>query len=163
MPLFAFANAGVELARGSGSVTLAVVLGLVIGKPLGITAAAAVAVRLRHGGLPHRVSWMPSMVAWLGGIGFTMSLFIATLAFAATERLNPAKTGILIASLIAGTIGSVLVNRGSRASSRVADSPASRIATSTCSAIHTNGMVRAHASNRSRDHAPPCIHTTLRP
>lgn len=116
MPLFAFSNAGVSLTGSSGgSVTLAVILGLVIGKPLGITAAALAAVRLRLASLPDGVTWMALHgCAWLGGIGFTMSLFIATLAFDGTTLLDSAKVGILSASILAGVIGGVIVRRGSR-------------------------------------------------
>ena len=99
MPLFAFSNAGVGLSGSSGgSVTLAVILGLAIGKPLGITGAALAAVRLRLAALPDGVSWTALHgCAWLGGIGFTMSLFIATLAFGGTPLLDSAKVGILAA------------------------------------------------------------------
>ena len=74
MPLFAFSNAGVGLSGSSGgSVTLAVILGLAVGKPLGITGAALAAVRLRLAALPEGVSWTALHgCAWLGGIGFTM-------------------------------------------------------------------------------------------
>src|SRR5204863_9295029 len=76
MPLFAFSNAGVDLSGWSGGrMTLAVILGLAVGKPLGITGAALAAVRLRLAALPDGVSWTALHgCAWLGGIGFTMSL-----------------------------------------------------------------------------------------
>jgi NhaA family Na+:H+ antiporter len=114
MPLFAFSNAGVEL-RGlsGGGVTLAVILGLAIGKPLGITTAAWAAVRLRLASLPDGVNWTALHgCAWLGGIGFTMSLFIATLAFEGTTLLDSAKVGILAGSILAGVVGGILVLRG---------------------------------------------------
>lgn len=97
MPLFPFSNAGVSLYGSSmDAVTLAVVLGLAVGKPLGITGAAPAAVRLRLAALPEGVSWTALHgCAWLGGIGFTMSLFIATLAFQGTNLLDSAKIGIL--------------------------------------------------------------------
>jgi NhaA family Na+:H+ antiporter len=116
MPLFAFSNAGVGL-NGSfgGGVTVAVILGLAIGKPLGITAAALAAVRMRLASLPSGVSWTAVHgAAWLGGIGFTMSLFIATLAFGGTTLLDGAKVGILSGSVAAGTVGAVVVRRGTR-------------------------------------------------
>ena len=88
------------------------ILGLAVGKPLGITAAALAAVRLRLASLPDGVSWTALHgCAWLGGIGFTMSLFIATLAFGNTPLLEAAKVGILAASVLAGTIGAILVRR----------------------------------------------------
>ena len=116
MPLFAFSNAGVGLSGSSaGRVTLAVVLGLVVGKPLGITAAALGAVRLRIAALPEGVSWTALHgCAWLGGIGFTMSLFIATLAFEGTTLLDSAKVGILGGSILAGIVGAIVVRLGTR-------------------------------------------------
>ena len=116
MPLFAFSNAGVGLSGSpAGRVTLAVVLGLVIGKPLGITAAALGAVRLRIAALPEGVSWTALHgCAWLGGIGFTMSLFIATLAFQGTNVLDSAKVGILSGSVLAGVVGAVVLRVSTR-------------------------------------------------
>lgn len=110
MPLFAFSNAGVGLHGSPGSrVTLAVILGLAIGKPIGITAAALAAVRLRLAALPEGVSWTALHgCAWLGGIGFTMSLFIATLAFQGTPLLDSAKVGILAGSILAGIVGAIV-------------------------------------------------------
>jgi NhaA family Na+:H+ antiporter len=113
MPLFAFSNAGVGL-NGSmeGRVTLAVILGLAVGKPLGITGAALAAVRLRLASLPEGVGWTALHgCAWLGGIGFTMSLFIATLAFDGTTLLDSAKAGILGASIMAGIMGAIVLRR----------------------------------------------------
>lgn len=110
MPLFALANAGVALAGanlGTGrSVTLGVAAGLVLGKPLGILGAAWVAVRVGWATLPNQVSWrMLHGAAWLGGIGFTMALFIAGLAFGSTPLHDAAKVGILMASALAGFAG----------------------------------------------------------
>jgi NhaA family Na+:H+ antiporter len=116
MPLFAFSNAGVSL-DGSlrGGVTLAVILGLVVGKPLGITGATLAAVRLRLATLPNGVNWTALHgCAWLGGIGFTMSLFIATLAFQGTNLLDSAKVGILGGSMLAGAVGAIVVRIGTR-------------------------------------------------
>jgi NhaA family Na+:H+ antiporter len=116
MPLFAFSNAGVALTGSSdGNVTLAVILGLAVGKPLGITGAALAAVRLRLAALPEGVSWtLLHGCAWLGGIGFTMSLFIATLAFEGTTWLDSAKVGILAGSILSGVVGAIIVRRGTR-------------------------------------------------
>ena len=128
MPLFALSNAGVAL-NGSpgGRVTLAVILGLALGKPLGISAAALAAVRLRLASLPAGVSWTTLHgCAWLGGIGFTMSLFIATLAFEGTPLLDSAKFGILGGSILAGTVGTIVLRLGTRASQR-GDGVATRI------------------------------------
>jgi len=114
MPVFAFSNAGVGLYGSlGGGVPLAVILGLAIGKPLGITGAALAAVRLRLASLPDGVSWTALHgCACLAGIGFTMSLFIATLAFDGTTLLDAAKFGILAGSLLAGLVGAVVVRRG---------------------------------------------------
>lgn len=115
IPLFALANAGVGLggnlaAAFSNPVTLGVLLGLVIGKPLGITLFAWGAVRSGLAALPERVSWRALHgVSWLGGIGFTMSLFIGHLAFGPSVLLDDAKIGILTASLLAGIVGWLLL------------------------------------------------------
>jgi NhaA family Na+:H+ antiporter len=124
MPLFAFSNAGVALQGLSiDQVTIAVVLGLAVGKPLGITAASLVAVRSRLAALPAGVNWTALHgCGWFGGIGFTMSLFIATLAFEGTSLLDSAKVGILTASALAGLVGSIVVRAGLR-SRRRTDAP----------------------------------------
>jgi NhaA family Na+:H+ antiporter len=116
MPLFAFSNAGVTLnASALGHVTLATALGLALGKPLGITGAAMAAVKMRIAALPEGMNWMALHgCAWLGGIGFTMSLFIASLAFGGTGLLDSAKVGILGGSLFAGLLGAVVVHRSVR-------------------------------------------------
>jgi NhaA family Na+:H+ antiporter len=112
MPAFALANAGVVLSGEIGGhltdpITLGVALGLLLGKPLGIMLASWFAVRIGWAGLPEGVSWnCIHGAAWLGGIGFTMSLFIGALAFADQELLARAKFGILVGSLIAGLVGS---------------------------------------------------------
>jgi NhaA family Na+:H+ antiporter len=118
MPLFAFANAGVSLTGSSGGrVTLAVILGLAVGKPVGITGAALAAVRLRLAALPEGVSWTALHgCAWLGGIGFTMSLFIATLAFQGTKLFDSATVGILGGSIFAGIVGAIILRLDARSS-----------------------------------------------
>lgn len=121
MPLFALANAGVPLGLrqlGGGdstAVALGVAFGLLVGKPLGITLLAWAAVRLGAASLPQAVTWRSIAGAGLlGGIGFTMALFIAGLAFTGEPGLLvAAKLGILGASLIAGLTGWLLL-RGSR-------------------------------------------------
>jgi NhaA family Na+:H+ antiporter len=97
-------------------VTLGTALGLVIGKPLGIIGFSWLAIRLGVGALPRGATWASlSAVAVLGGIGFTMALFIAGLAFASGgpngELLAAAKLGILVASAVAGVVGSALLAR----------------------------------------------------
>lgn len=120
MPLFALANAGVRFSGDASpnfgdTVTTGVILGLVIGKPLGITLFAWLAVRFNLASLPKDVSWRQLHgVAWLGGIGFTMSLFITNLAFQDAQMIADAKLGILLGSLAAGLVGSVLLFQASR-------------------------------------------------
>lgn len=115
IPLFALANAGVTLSGGLGEavahpVTLGVVLGLVIGKPLGITLFSWLAVRARVAELPAGVTWRAvHAVSWLGGIGFTMSLFIAGLAFPDGSLVDESKMGIFAASIAAGLGGWILL------------------------------------------------------
>ena len=116
MPLFAFSNAGVTLTGLSvDHVTLGVVLGLVIGKPLGIMGAAFAGVRSRVAALPEGVTWTKTLgCGFLGGIGFTMSLFIAMLAFAGSPFLDSAKVGILVASACAGVTGAIVTRMAQR-------------------------------------------------
>jgi NhaA family Na+:H+ antiporter len=117
MPLFALVNAGVPLSGDLGKlfvqpVTLGVIIGLMLGKPLGVLIAAWLAVRLGPASLPANVSWQHIHGAgWLAGIGFTMSLFMAGLSFSDDAQLTEAKLGILAASLCAGVIGSVILAR----------------------------------------------------
>jgi NhaA family Na+:H+ antiporter len=120
MPLFALANAGVPFGGGvadvlASPVALGVILGLVVGKPVGITVFAWLAVRLGVASPPAAGSWAAlHAVSWLGGIGFTMSLFIAALAFSTPETaplLTAAKIGILLASALAGVIGYTICRR----------------------------------------------------
>lgn len=111
MPLFALANAGIAFKEYfpfmlSHTVPMGIMVGLLIGKQVGITFFTWLAVRLGLGKLPEGVTWRQIYgVGWLGGIGFTMSIFITNLAFQDTEIVTGAKAGILVASLIAGFIG----------------------------------------------------------
>lgn len=114
VPVFAFANAGVTI-RGNlidaltDSVSVGILLGLVLGKPLGIMLFSWIAVKTRIADLPFGVTWRSLFAtSWLAGIGFTMSLFIATAAFD-DVLLSTAKIGILVASAVAALVGSVLV------------------------------------------------------
>jgi NhaA family Na+:H+ antiporter len=127
MPIFALANAGVTFAGGGGAggsaITLGIVLGLVLGKPIGITLFSWLAVRSRIADLPLGASWLQVVgIGALCGIGFTMSLFIAGLAFDDAGLLNAAKMGILGASVVA-TIGGALVLLGRRTTDPVALDP----------------------------------------
>jgi Na+:H+ antiporter, NhaA family len=116
MPLFALANSGLDLrSAGPGHlvdpVALGVGLGLVVGKPLGIVAATALAVRLGLAALPDRADWWSlTGVGIIGGIGFTVALFIAALAYPGMpELLDQAKLGILVGSALAGVAGTLLL------------------------------------------------------
>jgi NhaA family Na+:H+ antiporter len=111
MPMFALANAGVNLAAthpsgGGATVLIGVVVGLVVGKPVGIVTVSWLAVRSGLAALPSGVRWSGVLVVGLvAGIGFTMALFIATLAFPPGPLIEVAKLGILMASVVAGAIG----------------------------------------------------------
>ncbi len=115
LPVFALANAGVELgAIGevfTAPVGLGIIAGLVVGKPIGILLASWIAVRLGLGRLPERTSWtMVLGLGAVGGIGFTVSIFIAGLSFPGAELLTEeAKIAILLASLLAAIVGVVLL------------------------------------------------------
>jgi len=117
MPLFAFANAGVGILGNiqpaiRHPASIGVALGLFIGKPVGIWMFAWLSVKTRLAMLPSELSWRNILGAGcLCGIGFTMALFIATLAFGEGALLNMSKIGILGASLLAGICGSQLLLR----------------------------------------------------
>ena len=116
VPVFALANAGVDFrtadigdALGS-SLTLGIILGLVAGKFVGIVGVSYLAVRFGLTELPDGIGWRHiGGASFLGGIGFTMALFIAGLAFDDPMMLDRAKIGILIASLIAGVVGYIVL------------------------------------------------------
>jgi NhaA family Na+:H+ antiporter len=117
MPLFALANAGVSMA-GVGDVlmdrvAIGVLAGLLIGKPAGVMLFSWLSVRFGVADLPAAVTWRDLHgAAWLAGIGFTMSLFVGSLAFGEGEMLAAAKVGILAGSILAGVTGwRVLVRR----------------------------------------------------
>jgi NhaA family Na+:H+ antiporter len=118
MPIFALANAGVRLSGDVGAalldpVALGIILGLFIGKQIGIAASCWLVVRAGLASLPSRATSRHMYgVALLCGIGFTMSLFIATLAFGSSDRLEAAKIGILAGSLLSGVAGYLVLARG---------------------------------------------------
>lgn len=121
VPIFAFANAGIYLLNMNPSslfegIGLAIILGLVIGKFVGIFTFSWLTVKFRLAPMPAHSTWREmASVAMLGGIGFTVSLFIATISFgndpAQAELLNEAKLGIVTGSLIAGIIGFLWLQR----------------------------------------------------
>ncbi len=115
MPLFAFANAGVPLAELSLAglvkpLTLAVLLGLFVGKQVGVFGAAWGAIRLGLAKPPEGATMIQLYgVSLLAGIGFTMSLFIGTLAFSDPEYQNAVRTGVLLGSLLSGVTGATVL------------------------------------------------------
>jgi len=129
MPLFALSNAGVELPADlagalTSSVTAGVALGLLLGKPLGILGICWVFVKFGWARLGPSMSWGHLLGAgFLAGVGFTMSLFVNELAFSSPELRQEAKLGILIASVLAGTLGYVLLRRIPAAATPLDDEP----------------------------------------
>ena len=137
MPIFAIANAGVEIPGLSylnffqyspeiGSVGLGIYFGLLLGKPIGITIASWIAIKLKVGEMPSNASWkMLFAVACLGGIGFTMSIFVDTLSFGdqlpevMMHLRNLGKIAILAASLSAGILGSLLISLFSKKNNNI--------------------------------------------
>jgi Na+:H+ antiporter, NhaA family len=119
MPLFAFSNAGVSIDFSLVSqhfmVVLGVVLGLVIGKPVGIVGFVYIANKLKLIHKPDNLSWYEIIaVGFLGGIGFTMSIFITHLAFLDETLIDAVKLGVFVASFIAAVIGVLLIKLASR-------------------------------------------------
>lgn len=116
VPLFALANAGVAIPADVGAflrepAVVATALGLLIGKPLGIFGVAWLSVKAGVAALPDGADWPRVFgVATLGGIGFTMSLFVAMLAFGTGPQLGAATIGVLIGSLISGIVGAALLS-----------------------------------------------------
>lgn len=122
LPLFAFANAGIDLSRMDvgtlfSGVSLAVMLGLVVGKFVGVFSFSWLAVRLRIVSLPAETSWKVfASVCMICGIGFTVSMFIAELSYAGIDAsygflLNQAKLGVLCGSLISALLGCALLHK----------------------------------------------------
>jgi NhaA family Na+:H+ antiporter len=114
MPLFAFSNAGVMLNFGAVSehlmIVLGVVFGLILGKPIGILGFTYLAAKFNIITKPDDLGWDEIIaVGFLGGIGFTMSIFITQLAFLDETMIDAVKLGIFIASFIAGVIGVILI------------------------------------------------------
>jgi NhaA family Na+:H+ antiporter len=116
MPLFALTNAGVVF-KASGiddifrNLSGTIELSLILGKVVGIFLFTWLSVKLGIGVLPPKIRWVHILgLGFLGGMGFTMSLFISNLAFTGPLLLNPAKIGILTGSLIAGILGYILLN-----------------------------------------------------
>ena len=123
LPLFAFANAGIPLAGFSlatvmQSVPLGITAGLVLGKPIGIVAAVVAGVAVGAAKLPEQATWLHVVgVACLAGIGFTMSLFIGTLAFNSPEQIDAVRVGVIAGSVLSSLFGLSVLWLGSRNSS----------------------------------------------
>ncbi len=120
LPLFAFANAGIPLAGLSmdslaAPLPLGITLGLIAGKPLGIALAVFACVSLGLAKLPERATW-PHMigVGCLAGIGFTMSLFIGTLAFDTSAQIDAVRLGVIAGSVVSTLLGLMILWLGSR-------------------------------------------------
>ena len=115
IPLFALANTAIILPTNSletlsSTLSLGIMAGLVIGKPLGITIACYLCIKKSKGNLPSDASWKMFISAnFLAGIGFTMSIFIATLAFSSSLLQDQAKVAVLCASLVAAILGSLFL------------------------------------------------------
>jgi len=120
LPLFALANAGIHLQGDLikvllNPISLGIGIGLVFGKFVGIVAISRLLVAFKLAKLPDRVTWNHIYgVAFLGGIGFTISLFINELAFTNEDFIYTAKVGILFSSLVAGIIGSIILMKNSK-------------------------------------------------
>ena len=117
LPLFALANSGLNMdgLNISGAmahpVTLGIMLGLVLGKPIGISLFTYLAVKTLKVRLPSGVNWSHIIGASiLGGIGFTMSLFISVLSFSSTDFIEFSKLGIIIASVVSGVLGLIVLS-----------------------------------------------------
>jgi len=127
MPLFALANAGVEITDPSyfnvfkfdpvlGGAGMGIFLGLVLGKPIGITLASWIAIKCKVGAMPANATWkMLFAVACLGGIGFTMSIFVDTLSFGdqpadiMMKMRDAGKIAVLMGSICSGILGTILI------------------------------------------------------
>ena len=119
MPFFALMSAGVVIGGGEellkDPIVIGIVLGLVVGKTIGVLGGAWAVTRLTRAELAPEIGWRDVFgVAVLSGIGFTVSLLIAELAFEGLEKEH-AKTAVLVGSVIAGVVAAVLLRRRNRA------------------------------------------------
>lgn len=120
IPLFALANTNIHIESQMieglfSSLGLGILLGLVVGKPIGIMLVSWLSVKFGIGKLPKGSSWNHILgIGFLGGIGFTMSIFISLLSFSDSILIAEAKFSILIASLISGTLGYIILSAASK-------------------------------------------------
>ena len=133
VPLFAFTAAGVPLAGASvgealsSPVALGVILGLVVGKPIGITVTAWAVARFTRASLSSSITWLDvAVIGVLAGIGFTVALLISELAFPYGSTLASAKLAVLVASVAAGIVAAVLLNVRARHYAAIADADEAR-------------------------------------
>ena len=137
LPLFAFANAGVSFSGISvdalfGPVSIGIAAGLFIGKQVGVFSVVWLAVKLKLASLPHGSNWLSIYgVALLTGIGFTMSLFIGSLAFerGAFDHIAATRVGVLAGSILSAVAGYLLLRRAFAAQSSTASTSAKETVT----------------------------------
>ena len=116
IPIFALANTAIILPANitgaiNNSLNWGIIAGLVIGKPLGIVLFCYLLTRMKWGSLPQNTNWMQlTGMGTLAGIGFTMSIFIAMLAFGDAITQDHAKIGILVGSIISAILGALLLS-----------------------------------------------------
>ena len=125
LPLFALANAGVTFSGGiarellTSRIAWGILVGLVLGKPLGVWGFSKLAVRWRLAQLPNAVNWRQiGAVGMLAGIGFTVSIFISSLAFENNSHVAQAKTAVLAASVLSGVLGYVALREPAQVQQR---------------------------------------------
>jgi Na+:H+ antiporter, NhaA family len=125
LPLFALANAGVTFSGGiarellTSRIAWGILVGLVLGKPLGVWGFSKLAVRWRLAQLPNAVNWRQiGAVGMLAGIGFTVSIFISSLAFENDSHVAQAKTAVLAASVLSGVLGYVALREPAQVQQR---------------------------------------------
>ena len=130
LPIFAFANAGVTLTGLTWDVfvqplTLGIAAGLFIGKQIGVMGATVLAVKTGFARLPQDVTWRHIYgIAALTGVGFTMSLFIGSLAFGADDKMNAVRLGVLLGSVVSGLFGYAVLRTAPPKASLAEDSSA---------------------------------------
>ena len=128
LPIFAFANAGVTLTGLTWDVfvqplTLGIAAGLFIGKQIGVMGATVLAVKTGFARLPQDVTWRHIYgIAALTGVGFTMSLFIGSLAFGADDKMNAVRLGVLLGSVVSGLFGYAILRTAPPKASLAEDS-----------------------------------------